>query len=318
MFGWAKFVSVYSARQPHADASMSNDSGSRTKTQQALRTVVFSSFPTIKIIEPPKGTFSTRNDQWCITYCSQNVTGRIHQKPPFCRSVCLRKVFSHEVRNILQYKSHKNIGPDGKALYPLPSEGQPVYLPRYLGGKPIEDPEYGRKSPADTKYWEEGWYFWKTTNFLGVYTSISQMQNNLENQARLESMKKAKRQQWKEYQEFLRSGKPATLENKWLGPVVPPNFGPDAAPESLLVHLPLDSDPLLEPIYNVLAPARLALQLFSDNLTEGNYQKFAFRVWDKARTGEPFTLASRACNFGYEQWKNKGKGSDEDDKEKEA
>ncbi|KAJ7668536.1 hypothetical protein DFH06DRAFT_1084661 [Mycena polygramma] len=297
---------------------MASDSGSRTKQQQTARTVVFSSFPTIKVIEPPKGTFSTRNDQWCLTYCSQNVSGRIHQKPPWCRSVCLRKVFSHEVRNILQFKSHKDMGPDGKARYPLPSEGQPLHLPRYLGGKSTDDPEHDRKSPEDTKYWDEGWYFWKTSNYLGVYSSISQMQHNLESQVRLDSVKNAKRQLWKEYQEFLRSGKPRTLENKWLGPVIPPNFGPDVAPESLLVHLPLESGPLLEPIYNVLGPAKRALHLFNENLTDGNYQKFGFRVWDKARSGEPFTLASRACSFGYEHWKNKGKGSDEDDKEKEA
>jgi hypothetical protein len=161
------------------------------------------------------------------------------------------------------------------------------------------------------------------------------MQNHLEAQGQLDSIKNAKRQLWKEYQEFLQSGQPRTIENKWLGPVVPPNFGPDVAcvqrvfyhissayrfvsEQSLLIPLPLDSSPLLEPIYHVLGPAQRSLQIFRDNLTEGNYPKFAFRVWDKAWTGEPFTLASRACNFGYEQWKNKGKGSDEDDNEKEA
>ncbi|KAJ7106026.1 hypothetical protein C8R43DRAFT_1045884 [Mycena crocata] len=290
----------------------------RSQTQRQQRPVIFSGFPTIKIIEPPKGSFSTRNDQWCLTYCSQNVGGRIQHKEPWCRSVCIRKVFSHEVRNIVQFKSHKEVGPDGKARYPLPQEGQPINLPRYLGGKPTDDPEYGRKSPGDTKYWDEGWYLWKTSSFLGVYNSISQMPNSLEEQGKLDEAKKFKREQWKEYQTFLRSGQPRTLENKWLGPVVPPNFGPDAAPDSLLIELPIESGPLLEPIYNVLAPAKLVLGLFHDNLTAGNYQKFARRAWDKTWTGEPFTLANRACSFGYEQWKNKGKGEDEDDKEKEA
>ncbi|KAJ7350440.1 hypothetical protein DFH08DRAFT_861464 [Mycena albidolilacea] len=287
------------------------------KTQPA-RPVLFASLPTIKVIEPPKGSFSTRNDQWCLTYCSQNVSGRIHSKAPWCRSVCIRKVFSHEVRNILQFQSHHDIGPDGKARYPLPPEGQPLHLPRYLGGKPIEDPEHGRRAPEDTKFWDEGWYFWKTTNFLGVYSSISQMQNNLERQVRQEESKQTKRKQWLEYQEFLKTGEAPTMENKWMGPVVPPNFGPDAAPDSLLVPLPLETDPLLQPLYQLLAPAQHSVQLFRDNLAEGNYRKFALRVWDKALTGEPFTLASRACSFGYEQWKNKSKESDDDDKEKES
>jgi len=296
---------------------MASSRTTRTQAQQAPRTVIFSSFPTIKIIEPPKGSFSTRNDQWCLTYCSQNISGRIHSKSPWCRSVCLRKVFSHEVRNILQFKSHRDIGPDGKARYPLPQEGQPINLPRYLGGKPIDDPEHDRKSPADTKYWDEGWYLWKTNSYIGVFNNISNMSVNLETQVIQESVIKGKRQLWKEYQEFLRSGQPRTEENKWLGPVVPPNFGPDPTLDSLLVHLPLESGPILEPIYLVLAPARHSLQLLRNNLTEGNFPKFAQRIWDKAWTGEPFTLASRACSFGYEQWRNKGKGSD-DDKEKEA
>ncbi|KAJ7782753.1 hypothetical protein B0H16DRAFT_1357178 [Mycena metata] len=289
----------------------------RTQTQQPQRMVIFSGLPTIKVIEPPKGIHSTRNDQWCLTYCSQNVSGRINQQHPFCRSVCLRKVFSHEVRNIIQFKSHKEVGPDGKARYPLPREGQPINLPRYLGGKPTDDPEHGRKSPGDIKYWDEGWYFWKTNSFLGVYSSISQMQHNLQHQAVLDAQRQAKRKLWLEYQDFRRTGQPPTLENKWLGPIIPVNFGPDASPESLLVQLPLDPGPLLDPIYQVLAPAQHSLQLFHENFTAGNYQKFGLRVWDKALTGEPLTLASRTCAFVYEQWKKKDE-RDEDDKEKEA
>ncbi|KAJ7076853.1 hypothetical protein B0H15DRAFT_862960 [Mycena belliarum] len=287
-------------------------STTRQTRQAPPRTVIFAGLPTLKIIEPPKGSFSTQNDQWCLTYCSQNVSGRIHGKIPSCRSVCLRKVFSHEVRNILQFKSHKDVGADGKARYPLPQEGQPIHLPRYLGGRPTDDPEHGRKSPADIKYWDEGWYVWKTNTCLGVYRSISLMPKTLEGQVKADLHVKAQRQQWKEYQEFVRSGQPP--ENKWLGPVIPPNLGPDPAPESLLVHLPLESGPLLEPLYHLLAPAGHSLQLFHDNIREGNYQKFARRVWGKAWTAEPYTLASRACGFGYEQWKNK----DDDDKEKEA
>ncbi|KAJ7647636.1 hypothetical protein FB45DRAFT_782500 [Roridomyces roridus] len=292
-------------------------STTKSQSQQSSRTVIFANFPTIKVIEPPKGTFSTRNDQWCLTYCSQNVSGRIHGKPPWCRSICLRKVFTHEVRNILQYKSHKVVGPDGKALYPLPNEGQPINLPWYFGGKPSDDPEHGRKSPADTKYWEEGFYLRKTNSYLGVYETISTMPNSLPQQAKFNAVRQARRSRWKDYQEFLRSGQQPTEENKWLGRIVPPNIGPDSSPHSLLVHLPLDTEPFLEPVYQLLRPARLSLQLLHENFTEGHLQKFAVRVWDKAWTAEPFTLASRAANFGYEQWKNKGKDSDDDDKEKD-
>jgi len=228
--------------------------------------------------------------------------------------VCLRKVFSHEVRNILQFKSHKGVASDGKARYILPPEGQPTNLPRYLGGKPTDDPEHGRKSPDDTKYWDEGWYLWKTNSFLGVYNTIAQMPNNLDVQDQQEAAKRAKRKLRKEYEEFRKSGQTPTQDNKWLGPIIPPNLGPDPSSDSLLIPLPLDTGPLLEPILNLLSPTRHSIQLLNDNWTEGNFQKFGLRMWERTLTGDPLTLASRACGFAYEQWKNKGK-ADEDDKE---
>jgi len=274
---------------------------------------VLSQFPTIKVIEPPKGQFSTRNDQWCLTYCSQNITGRIQRKEPWCRSVCIRKVFTHEVRDIVQFKSHRAVGPDGKARYPLPSEGQPTNLPRYLGGKTSEEPEDGKRPADDTKHWDEGWYLWKTNSFGGVLHGMHNMRFNLEQQAAVDARVSSMREVWKDYQDFLRSGQPRSLENKWLGPIVPPAPFPDHTDQSLLVHLPLDTDPLFAPIRKVLGPSQRALQLMHENFTEGNYQKFALRVYDKAWTGEPLTLAKRAWGFAVEQWKDKDKGSDEDE-----
>ncbi|KAJ7072620.1 hypothetical protein C8F01DRAFT_255164 [Mycena amicta] len=292
----------------------SNNNADRPK--QPPRPVIFANFPSFKVIEPPKGTFSTRNDQWCITYCSQNVAGRIHNRAPWCRSVCVRKVFSHEVRNIVQFKSHKAIDSDGKARYPLPAEGQPANLPAYLGGKQIEDPEHGRKSPGDVKYWDEGWYFWKSTNFIGSHDTISRLPLNLETQARHDATRTVRRKVWEEYQDFVRSGRPRTQENKWIGPVVPPNVGPDVSSQALLVPLPLDTEPLLEPIYHLLEPTQHSLQLLQENWNDGHFRKFRSAGLGEVVVGEPYALVSRAYNFAYEQW-NKGK-TDEDDKEKET
>nr|GAT57813.1 predicted protein [Mycena chlorophos] len=297
--------------------SSSSSNGGTSRPKAASRAVVFANIPTLKVIEPPKGTFSTRNDQWCLTYCSQNVAGRINNRSPWCRSICIRKVFSHEVRNIVNFKNHKEIWADGKARYPLPPEGQPINLPPYLGGRQIEDPEYGRKSPGDVKYWDEGWYLWKSSSFMGSHDTISRLPLNLPTQMRQEASRKDKRRVWQEYQDFLRSGKPPTSENKWLGPVVPPNVGPDASSEALLVPLPLDTEPLLEPIYHLLQPAQYSLQLLQENWNDGYFRKFGVRMWDKSRSGEPYELVSRAYSFAYDQWKSKGK-TDEDEKEKEA
>ncbi|KAF7315206.1 hypothetical protein MIND_00035000 [Mycena indigotica] len=292
-------------------------SNSANRPKQPPRTVIFANFPSLKVIEPPKGTFSTRNDQWCLTYCSQNVAGRIHNRGPWCRSVCIRKVFSHEVRNVIQFKSHKEIGADGKARYPLPSEGQPINLPSYLGGKQIEDPEHGRKSPGDVKYWDEGWYFWKSTTFLGAHDIISRLPLNLESQTRQEEIRIAKRKVWQDYQAFLRAGRPKSEENRWIGPVVPTNVGPDVSSQALLVPLPLDTEPLLQPIHHLLEPTRHSLELLQENWNDGHFRKFGQRVWEKSLSGEPYALVSRAYNFAYEQWKNKD-NNDDDDTEKET
>ncbi|KAF7321574.1 hypothetical protein MKEN_00678400 [Mycena kentingensis (nom. inval.)] len=294
---------------------MSDSNASRPK--QPARPVTFANFPTLKVIEPPKGTFSTRNDQWCLTYCSQNVTGRINNRPPWCRSVCIRKVFSHEVRNIVQFKSHKELGPDGKARYPLPPEGQPINLPTYLGGRQIEDEEHGRKSPGDVKYWDEGWYIWKTTNYIGTNDIISHMPLNLESQRRLAAARSNKRKMWEDYKEFIKSGQPRTLENKWLGPVVPPNIGSDPSSDALLVPIPLDTEPLLQPLYHLLEPTQHSLGLLQENWRDGHFQKFGRRVWEKSQTKEPYQLVSRAYNFAYDQWKKKD-ADEEDETEKKA
>lgn len=142
--------------------------------------------------------------------------------------MCLRKVFSHEVRNILQFKSHKELGADGKARYPLPPEGQPINLPAYLGGRQIEDPEHGRKSPGDVRYWDEGWYLWKSTHPAASIQSMTRLPMNLPAQQRATADRIARSQTWDDYQTFLKSGQPPTLENRWLGPVVPPSPVMDA------------------------------------------------------------------------------------------
>jgi len=123
-----------------------------------------------------------------MTYCSQSVTGRIHGKEPYCRSLCVRKVFPHEVRNVIAFKQHKQVDQSGKAAYPLPTEGQPANLPRILGGKPPED-----HSNHNPKNWDEGLYLWTGKGPTAAHQKIDSMSLDFEHQRQVVEMRERRR-----------------------------------------------------------------------------------------------------------------------------
>jgi len=285
-------------------------------TPQRTRKPPLADWPTIKILTPPKGRFSLQTDEWCLTYCSQSVTGRIHSKEPFCRSICIRKIFPHEVKNIVAFKSHRNVGTDGKAMYPLPSEGQPPNVPRYLGGSPAEDDDddiFPKKSIDGVKTWDEGWYLWTSDSRLAIHEKTDMMLMDLDQQRRLAEHMDQRREVWQDYQDHLqkvpsnqngdetqKNGQPS----RWWGPIVPPRPIPEFSSHSLLVPLPLDTPPFWDRIGKLLAPSYKVLNIFQESLVSGEQRKFAERVWEKTWSNEPFILASRTFSRAYERWKD--------------
>ncbi|TFK44862.1 hypothetical protein BDQ12DRAFT_702199 [Crucibulum laeve] len=297
---------------------------------QRVRKPPFANWPTIKILTPPQGRFSPKTDEWCLTYCSQSVAGRINAKAPSCRSICVRKVFPHEVRNIVAFKRHTNLGPDGKARYPLPAEGQSQNLPRYLGGKPSEDPNANSpstatvrspSSSADAKCWDEGWYLWTSNSSMGVHEKLENMGYDLARQQKHTTVHEYRKEVWQDYQDLLK--RKAQGENvaseigemSTLGSARPPRPYPDASSHSLLVPLPPDFPPLWEKINKFLAPSVHALTITHDSIKAGEHISFAQRVWEKAWSDEPLKLASRTFSRAYERWKERDI-TDEDDPKK--
>lgn len=178
------------------------------------------------------GQFSLQKDEWCVTYCSQSVTGRIHGKEPFCRSLCVRKVFPHEVKNILAFKRHKALDSNGKAIYPLPAEGQAANLPRMLGGRPPEDPEdsnYKHRAPEPPKSWDEGLYLWTGKGRLAAHEKMDSMSMDFERQRRVAAMREKRREVWQDYENTIRQQKSndaSTQDRIWV-PNIPPRPLPD-------------------------------------------------------------------------------------------
>lgn len=237
---------------------MSSTHEQPTQQPQRVRKPAFSDWPTIKILTPPQGElltvnswniltktpftgrFSPKTDEWCITYCTQTVKGRFNSQEPSCRSLCIRRIFAHEVRNIVSFRRHQDVDEEGKAKYPLPAEGQPVNMPRYLGGKastdaddePTPQPERGR----GTKYWDEGWYLWTSSSHISSVEKIQMMKYDLRGQVRREHYKEQRKATWQEYQQFIErnaqpvhSPLPDGEHNKWWGAIVPPPPIPDTS-----------------------------------------------------------------------------------------
>jgi hypothetical protein len=184
---------------------------------------------------PYSGKFSPKTDEWCATLCTQSVAGRYNFKEPQCRSICIRKVFPHEVRNIISYRQHKNVDLEGKAKYKLPTEGQLDNIPRLLGGNSParEDDEDAAPPPrTDPKFWDEGWYLWTSSSTSASLDKIASMRGDFASHERLEQIKGQRARTWNEYQEYLeRKGISGRIDeerdSKWYGHIKPTQPTPD-------------------------------------------------------------------------------------------
>jgi hypothetical protein len=118
-------------------------------------------------------------------------------------------------------------------MYPLPAEGQPENIPRYLGGKSAEDDD--AREQDESKTWNEGWYLWSSSSRLAIHDKMDKMLLDLEEQRRLAELRDQRREVWQDYQDYLQNsphkqdgeeshgGHP----NRWWGPIVPPHPFPE-------------------------------------------------------------------------------------------
>jgi len=234
----------------------------------------------------------------------------------------VRKVFPHEVRNIVSYKAHRNADAEGKASYPLPLEGQPASLPRLLGGKAPDNEDDPRPSPLPNNTWQEGTYFWTSTSMPATLEKLRMMNLDLEKQGHVQTMQSQRAEVWQDYDDRVKQGTSrrdlaARYGKQAKGPVmpVPPLVSEAERAKSMLLRIPPEWPSLSERIGKLLAPSKHALAIFRESLMSGEQRDFAFRVRDKALTGEPWDLASKTITKAYERWKSR-EPADEDDSKK--
>lgn len=165
--------------------------------------------PSIKVLKPPTGNYSPRVDERCFTYCSQSIRGRLSSDEPWCRTICLRRVFNHEVRRTLatskynpETQSFELAMEETDPKIPLPPEGQPKPHATESedvdndGGKIEWKSIAGKDHPGQPIFWKEGWYLWTSKSRWAAQEKMDLMMLDLEKQAEWQKYKEHVNEDW--------------------------------------------------------------------------------------------------------------------------
>ncbi|KAG1794094.1 uncharacterized protein HD556DRAFT_1370855 [Suillus plorans] len=270
--------------------------------------------PSISVTRHPSGKFSPQTDERCFSYCSQTTRGRTEGREPTCRSVCFRRVFAHEVRTAIAHDDAlKEKAAQKEYGYPLPPEGQPNV------------DNLSTPKSDDIRYWEEGWYLWTSRSRWATQERLDLMMWDLDHQDHWQRHKDEVQKQWDDYwaEHQRQSGEqfhstPTDGDNIQLegtpypvdGQLFPKQEARHPWQESTLVKLPPPLTPLLEPIHDLLSPSFKVLTTLQRSFESGAHAELAVRMWEKARTPDPFVLASTVCRKMWEKWKEGPPDSD--------
>ena len=83
---------------------------------------------------------------------------------------------------------------------------------------------------------------------------------------------------------------------------------------SILVPLPPDFPSIREKVNKLLTPSYHVLAILHESIMSGEQKEFAIRVWEKAKSEEPFVLAKRTLSHAYEQWKKRDESEGDDER----
>ncbi|KAF8141268.1 hypothetical protein EV363DRAFT_1247813 [Boletus edulis] len=237
-------------------------------------------------------------DEMCITYASQTARGRSQSHEPKTYSICLRKVYPHEVTDYLLGKGWRTRQTND---IPLPPEGQPMQE-RYP-----DDSESSTKPDEDeTRYWERGWYIWTTSSNKNALEKLQLMSSKSQIPGPLSSGQTPEREEWAEWTNMdrttsranqSRTGRHAKFRTASGLPTVSlVDTGKiHLSPKSL--HRSAHS---LTHCVGFIAPTAKVLDIFRRSFESGSQREFARRVLEKGHSQEPFILARRLCKKAWE------------------
>ncbi|OAX43696.1 hypothetical protein K503DRAFT_680602 [Rhizopogon vinicolor AM-OR11-026] len=277
----------------------------------------------LNIIPIFAGKLSPQTDERCFSYCSQTTRGRTEGREPTCRSVCFRRVFAHEVRTAIAHDEVlRGKTPQKNHGYPLPPEGQP---------NPDSLSSSSPKS-VDIRYWEEGWYLWTSRSRWATQERLDLMMWDLDHQDHWQRHKDEVQKEWDDYwaqhqrqageqiygtptakgasNSIQLEGTPYPVDGQMLPKQEGIHPWIDHRQESTLIKLPPPVTPLLEPIRDLLSPSFKVMTTLQRSFESGAHAELAARMWEKARTPDPFILASTVCRKMWEKWKEGPPDSD--------
>ncbi|EGO00944.1 hypothetical protein SERLA73DRAFT_105438 [Serpula lacrymans var. lacrymans S7.3] len=278
----------------------------------------WSSWPSVHVMRPQNGQYSPRTDERCLSYCSQSSRGRAEGNEPWCRSICLRRVFAHEVKRVVAHDNASKLHGASSRLFPLPPEGQPGSSRplRQDPGHFSEDHELSPPytSPEDTRYWEEGWYLWTSKSRWAAQEKFDLMTCDLHRQDQWQRYKTDKSKQEPVHRAYGNEGLECKQRDKHCGNGYDVSAGMSSSSaedsakwvawqESTMVHLPPRLPSVYEPLNHLLAPTFKVISLIGQSFDSGVYAQLAQRTWEKARSPDPFILAENVCKKMWEKWK---------------
>src|SRR5712672_632957 len=174
------------------------------------------------------GRFSPATSERCFTYCSQSHFGRAHGNEPKCYTLCLRRVFNHEVNRVLTNVNYGPIikWPSVSANVPLPQEanttlGQYLSDPAHIEGlDSSSSSSHTTASPHSEnpqRHWQEGYYVWLSHSRQAAAEHMSHMKRDLFQQFAYEHSKAMWAQAIREgrQHEFYRTPEAHIFGSEW-------------------------------------------------------------------------------------------------------
>ncbi|KAH8115453.1 hypothetical protein DFH11DRAFT_1840844 [Phellopilus nigrolimitatus] len=236
----------------------------------------------VQVKLPPKGRYSPKIDERCFTWCSQSVRGRYENQDPWCRSLCIRRVFAHEVQQLTSHFSRDSV-------YHLRARGGKCAGTRSEVPAPAGRP--ARECDQGVRYWQEGWYIWMSKHRWAAQERLDLMMLDLEKQTNWIRMKESEEHAWAEQE---RPARPAVIPDgqeqeghEWTLPHPLP-YSPE---DSFLVRVPSKLPP-----FDVLGIVRTSFE-------SGQQKELAIRFWETAWSGASFILVKKVYKTWVDLWR---------------
>ncbi|TFY65430.1 hypothetical protein EVG20_g5590 [Dentipellis fragilis] len=271
------------------------------------------------------GALSPRTSERCFTYCSQSVVGRTTHHKPWCCSLCIRRVFPHEVeRRTRVSQPHARTAAaaaETGAKIPMPPESRTT-LGTFLSSPKVpttadQDPSVpapphnhaphphsNTESPSTSEdgnqpqYWQPGTYIWITRSAPETVDHIQLMQLSLEEQEkyqveiarrRLEANEKW-RQEMRKREQMVMLWPPKLMT---MAPEMP--FPEMISPATILLPLAPWTyvDAMSARITKYLQPTHKLVRDLQLSFEQGHQQDLAKELWNRGLSS-PWNFAVRS------------------------